>query len=62
MRAEWLSLSALVRKLRLQDARGVLILHAPEGYMDALGALPWRLNSPPDCVVPLSCKRGGITE
>ncbi len=35
-----MTLSALARKLRLQDARRALILNAPEGYLDALGALP----------------------
>ena len=35
-----MNLSALAKKLRLQDARRVLILNAPEGYLDALGALP----------------------
>jgi hypothetical protein len=30
----------LIKKLRLQPNQGVLILNAPEGYLESLGDLP----------------------
>jgi len=35
-----MTISALAKKLRLQDAQRALILNAPEGYLDALGEAP----------------------
>ncbi len=35
-----MAISALAKKLRLQDVQCALVLNAPEGYLEALGELP----------------------
>lgn len=38
-----MTISALAKKLRLQNAHNALILNAPEGFMEKLGELPEQL-------------------
>lgn len=35
-----MTISALAKKLRLQDAKRALVLNAPEGYLETLGEAP----------------------
>ena len=39
-----MAISALAKKLRLQDVRRALILNAPEGYLETLGEVPEELE------------------
>ena len=39
-----MAISALAKKLRLQDVRRALILNAPEGYLETLGDVPEALE------------------